>query len=316
MDRLHLMTVFVAVAEAESFSAAARRLSLSSPAVTRAITTLEKRLGVRLLTRTTRFVRATEAGLRYLEDARRIIAEADEADEAASGANAMPRGRLLVTAPVLFGRMFVTPVVVDYLRRYPEVTVSALFLDRVVNLIEEGLDVGVRIGHLPDSSLQAIRVGQVRSVLCAAPSYLEQAGLPQAPADLDRHTLIAASGLAPQVDWKFMRERQAVSLKMTPRLVTSTIDAAVEAARSGLGIARLLSYQAAPLVAAGQLQIVLDRFETPALPIHVIHREGRQSAAKVRSFVDMVVQRLRDDPTLDHSEPGKASSADLPATRK
>ncbi|MCA1323378.1 LysR substrate-binding domain-containing protein [Herbaspirillum sp. alder98] len=301
MDRLHLMTVFVAVAEAESFSAAARRLSMSSPAVTRAITTLEKRLGVRLLTRTTRFVRATEAGLRYLEDARRIIAEADEADEAVSGINATPRGRLMVTAPVLFGRMFVTPVVVEYLRRYPEVTVSALFLDRVVNLIEEGLDVGVRIGHLPDSSLQAIRVGQVRSVLCASPAYLKQHGMLSAPDDLMRHTLIAP-GMTPQVEWKFMRDARSMSLKVTPRLVVTSMDAAIEAARSGFGIARVLSYQIAPWVATGELQVVLDPFETAALPIHVIHREGRQSAAKVRSFVDMVVQALRADAALGHRE--------------
>jgi DNA-binding transcriptional LysR family regulator len=302
MDRLYLMTVFVAVAEAESFSAAARALSMSSPAVTRAITTLEKRLGVRLLTRTTRFVRATDAGLRYLEDARRIIAEADEADEAVSGINATPRGSLMVTAPVLFGRMFVTPVVVEYLRRFPEVNVSALFVDRVVNLIEEGLDVGVRIGHLPDSSLQAIRVGQVRSVLCASPAYLDEAGMPYAPGDLGGHTLIAGSSVSSPVDWKFMNQGQTRSLKVSPRLVVSTIDATVEAACRGLGVARVLSYQIAPLVAAGQLQIVLESFEMPALPIHVIHREGRQSAAKVRSFVDMVVQRLRDDVTLDHSE--------------
>lgn len=293
------MTVFVAVAEAESFSAAARRLSMSSPAVTRAVSALEKRLGVRLLTRTTRFVRATEAGLRYLEDARRIIAEVDEADEAASGINATPRGRLMLTAPVLFGRMFVTPVVVDYLRRYPEVTVSALFLDRVVHLVEEGLDVGIRIGHLPDSSLQAIRVGQVRTVLCASPGYLKEFGLPHAPEDLDRHVLVAASGITPNPDWKFMRDGAGFSIKVRPRLTMTTNDGAIEAVRSGFGIARLLSYQIAPMLATGELQTVLSEYETPALPIHVIHREGRQSAAKVRSFVDMVVERLRADSSLN-----------------
>jgi DNA-binding transcriptional LysR family regulator len=299
MDRLYLMTVFVAVAEAESFSAAARRLSMSSPAVTRAVSALEKRLGVRLLTRTTRFVRATEAGLRYLEDARRIIAEADEADEAASGINATPRGRLMLTASVLFGRIFVAPVMIDYLRRYPEVTVSALFVDRVVHLVEEGLDVGVRIGHLPDSSLQAIQVGQVRTVLCAAPAYLTQYGLPQVPEDLARHVLIASSGLSPYPEWQFTRAGVAFSLKVSPRLTLSTNDAAIEAARAGFGIARLLSYQIAPLLASGELQIVLSEHETPSLPIHVIHREGRQSAAKVRSFVDLIVERLRAAPSLN-----------------
>jgi len=169
-----------------------------------------------------------------------------------------------------------------------------------VNLIEEGLDVGVRIGHLPDSSLQAIQVGQVRSVLCAAPAYLQQAGMPAGPGDLARHTLIANNGGSPQVDWKFMRDGRALSLKLTPRLVVSTNDAALEAVCGGFGIARLLSYQVAPLVAAGQVELILAPFEIPALPIHVIHREGRQSAAKVRSFVDMMVERLRADPALDH----------------
>lgn len=303
MDRLHLMSVFVAVAESESFSAAARRLGMSAPAVTRAVSALEQRLGVRLLTRTTRFVRATEAGLRYLEDARRILAEVDEADEAAGGVNATPRGRLAITAPVLFGRMYVAPVLVDYLRRYPDVTVSALFLDRVVHLVEEGLDAGIRIGHLPDSSLQAIRVGQVRSVLCASPAYLKESGVPRTPEALREHVLVAASGLSPTSEWKFMRGAEAFSLKISPRLTVTTNDAAIEAALRGFGIARLLSYQVAPRLAAGELQVVLEEYEVPALPIHVIHREGRQSAAKVRSFVDMVVERLRADGSLNGVTP-------------
>ena len=172
MDRFQLMTVFVAVAEEESFAGGARRLSMSPPAVTRAIAMLETRLGIKLLTRTTRHVRATDAGLRYLDSARRILADAEEADEAAAGIHAAPRGQLAVTAPVLFGSMFVTPAIVGYLERYPDVTLNAVFLDRVVNLLEEGLDVGVRIGELPDSSMRAIPVGHVRRVVCAAPDYL------------------------------------------------------------------------------------------------------------------------------------------------
>src|SRR5579859_2261255 len=159
MDRFHLMSVFVAVAEHESFAAGARKLGMSPPAVTRAIASLEDRLGIQLLTRTTRYVRATDAGLRYLEHARRIIAEADEADEAAAGVHAAPRGQLAVTAPVLFGRMFVMPSIIEYLQRFPDMSISALFLDRVVNLLEEGLDVGIRIGELPDSTMRAIGVG-------------------------------------------------------------------------------------------------------------------------------------------------------------
>ncbi|MEI7995874.1 MAG: LysR family transcriptional regulator [Methylococcaceae bacterium] len=195
MNRLHLMTVFVAVAEEESFAGGARRLEMSPPAVTRAIAALEDRLGVKLLTRTTRYVRVTDAGNRYLDDARRIIGEMDEADEAAAGINAEPRGHLAVTAPVLFGRMFVIPGIVDYLQRYPDMEVSAVFIDRVVNLLEEGFDVGVRIGELPDSSMRAIRV---------------------------------------------------------------------------------------------------------TLPIHVLHREGRYASAKIRSFVDLIATRLREELRNEH----------------
>src|SRR3990167_1112375 len=176
MDRFHLMAVFVAVAEEEGFAAAARRLRMSPPAVTRAIAFLEERLGVRLLTRTTRLVRITDAGARYLEDARRILLEADEADEAAAGINATPRGHLAVTAPTLFGKDYVMPIITAYQRIFQETTVSALFVDRVVNLHDEGLDIGIRIGQLPESSLRAIRVGQVRRVVCAAPAYLDKHG--------------------------------------------------------------------------------------------------------------------------------------------
>ena len=175
MDRLHLMSVYVAVVEAEGFAGGARKLQMSPPAVTRAVAALEERLGVKLLNRTTRYVRMTEAGQKYYEDAKRIIALADEADDAALGINAEPRGQLTVTASVLFGRMYVMPGIVEYLRRYPAVEVNALFVDRVVNMLEEGVDVAIRIAELPDSSYRALRVGSVRRVLCASPDYLDDA---------------------------------------------------------------------------------------------------------------------------------------------
>ena len=196
------MNVFVAVAEEEGFAAAARRLRMSPPAVTRAVAALEERLGVKLFKRTTRHVRTTEAGQRYFEDARRILAEADAADEAAAGINAEPRGRLAVTAPVLFGRMFVMPGIVDYLSRYPDTEVSAVFLDRVVNLLEEGVDVGVRIGELADSSMRALLVGSVRLVLCASPKYLQRRGAPRAPQALLEHSIIASSAGSGALDWR------------------------------------------------------------------------------------------------------------------
>ncbi|MGH8810440.1 MAG: LysR family transcriptional regulator [Advenella sp.] len=298
MDRLRAMSIFVAVAQAESFSAAARSLGMSAPAVTRAISELETYLGVRLLTRTTRIVRATEAGIRYLEDARRVIAEADEADEAVSGITTEPRGRLAITAPALFGRMFVTPIIVRYLRRYPAVNVTSLFVDRVVNLIEEGLDAGLRIGHLPDSSMKAIRVGQVRTVVCASPEYLAAHGVPGTPDQLHAHTIITTNGISPVPEWRFVHQDKTSAIRMTPRLTLTTNDAAIEAALTGFGITRLLSYQIAPYLACGKLEIVLHDYEPAPLPIHVIHRENRQAAAKVRTFVDMAVTHLREDAAL------------------
>lgn len=299
MDRFHLMTVFVAVAELESFAAAARRLRMSPPAVTRAIAFLEEHLGVRLLIRTTRLVRTTDAGARYLEDARRIVLEADEADEAAAGINATPRGYLAVTAPVLFGKLYVMPIITAYQRAFKETTVSALFVDRVVNLMEEGLDVGIRIGPLPDSSLRAIRVGEVRRVVCAAPAYLKKHGIPKTPADLAAHEIIAATAVSAGSEWTFTRGKEKTGIKLNPRILVNTNDGALVAAMGGFGLTRLISYQVANELATGKLKTVLSDYEEAALPIHVIHREGRHGSAKVRSFVDLAVEKLRADKALN-----------------
>jgi DNA-binding transcriptional LysR family regulator len=298
MDKFHLMSVFVAVAEEESFAGAARRLGMSPPAITRAVAALEERLNSKLLNRTTRFVRATDAGLRYLEHARRIIAEVDEADEVVSGVNAEPSGLLTVTAPVLFGRMFVLPGILEYQRRYPAVTVNAVFLDRVVNLFEEGIDIGLRIGELPDSSLKAIGVGQVRQVVCASPEYLKKHGVPKNPADLTEHNIVVASAVTPSLDWRFYSGKKMIRMKVKPQLTVTNNEAAIVAAIDGFGMTRLLSYQIAPYVASGQIKIVLTEYEPPCLPIHVLHREGRQVSAKVRTFVDLLVEKLRNDKTL------------------
>ena len=298
MDRLYLMSVFVAVAEVESFAKAGRHLGMSPPAVTRAITALEDKLGVRLLTRTTRVVRLTEAGVRYLEDSRRIMSEVDEADESAAGINATPRGQLHVTAPVLFGKMFVTPIILEYLDRYSAVNLSALFLDRVVNLVEEGVDIAIRIGELPDSSLRATKVGAVRQVVVATPSYLQQHGIPLHPSDLKTHRIVAATGITTLPDWKFYASGKPISARVVPRMTVTTIESVIEAVRTGWGMTRLLSYQVAPYLKQGQLKTVLTEFEPPALPIHVVHQDGRKPTTKVRAFVDLVVERLRADATL------------------
>ncbi|MDD0837679.1 LysR substrate-binding domain-containing protein [Curvibacter sp. HBC61] len=293
MDRLHLINVFVAVVDANGFAGAARQLGLSPPAVTRAITELESQLGARLLTRTTRVVRVTEAGARYVEDCRRILAELAEADEAIRGLHGTPRGRLTVTAPVLFGALYVTPVVTEFLQRYPEVNTSCWFLDRVVNLTDEGVDVAVRIGELPDSSLQAIRVGAVRRVVCAAPAYLALQGTPQRPEDLAAHTLIVAQGATPAPEWRFRSGGEVQVVKLAPRLQTTTNDAAMAAALGGFGLTRLLSYQVEAHVRSGALQPVLEAYEPAPLPVHLVHREGRHASLKARAFLDLAIERLR-----------------------
>ncbi|MGR4872179.1 LysR substrate-binding domain-containing protein [Variovorax sp. LARHSF232] len=297
MDRLQAMSTFVAVVDSGGFASAARKLKLSPPVVTRAVAELEERLGLRLLTRTTRFVRVTEAGARYAEDCRRILGEIEEAESAASCTHAAPRGTLTLTAPVLFGHMYVTPVLARYLQRHPEVDAQCLFLDRMTNLIEEGIDVAVRIGELPDSSLQAIRVGRVRRTLVATPAYLAAHGRPQQPEELAEHSIITP-GLGPTVDWRFSHGGQQVVQRLRPRMRTTSNDSAIAAALAGLGITRLLSYQVAGLVASGALVRLMEDFEPAAVPIHVLHHEGRRVTQKVRAFVDMAVDALRADPAL------------------
>lgn len=299
MDRLNLINVFVAVVEAKSFAGAARKLNISPPVVTRAINDLESHLGARLLTRTTRVVRLTEAGGRYVEDCRRILAELAEADEAVTGMHGAPRGRLTLTAPVLFGAKFVTPIVTEYLIRYPEVSASCWFLDRLVNMMDEGVDVAVRIGELPDSSMQAIRVGRVRRVICASPAYLELRGAPQRPDDLLEHSIVSASGVTPTPEWRLVENGAPRVVKLQPRLTTTTNDSAVVAVVSGFGLTRLLSYQVAEHLRDGRLKTVLSEFEPAALPVHLVHREGRYASLKARSFLDLAIERLRTDQALN-----------------
>ncbi|MFJ4055267.1 LysR family transcriptional regulator [Pseudomonas sp. NPDC089743] len=293
MDQIHLMKVFVAVGELESFAAAARRLDISPAAVTRAVSALEDMLGVKLLLRTTRSVRLTQAGGRYLEDTRHILASILEANEAAAGINATPKGELAVTAPILFGKKFVMPSIVRYLQQYPEVNVSAYFLDRIVNMVEEGMDVAVRIGPLPDSGLKALRVGRVRRMLCASPEYLLRHGVPQHPSDLPAHAVIATTNLSPRAGWRFGVTDEPTLVRIQPRLTVTSNDGAIAAAVGGLGIARLLSYQVVDEIASGQLQVILADYEEAPWPIHVLHRESKHGSAKVRAFVDMLAHELR-----------------------
>lgn len=299
MDRFHLMNVLVAVVDAQGFAGAARKLAISPPAVTRAVNELEAHLGLRLLTRTTRTVRVTDAGERYVQDCRRILAEMAEADESVTGQHSAPRGRLTITAPVLFGGKFVTPIVTEYLQRYPEVTASCLFLDRVVNMVDEGADVAIRIGELPDSTMQAIRVGQVRRVVCASPAYLKAHGIPLTPDDLQQHAIVSTSSLAPQQEWRFQHNGAPLSVRLLARMSTTTNDSAIAAVMGGFGLTRRLSYQVAEHLRSRKLQTVLADYEPEPVPIHVVHREGRQAPHRVRAFIDLAIERLRSDPSLN-----------------
>lgn len=292
------MRVLVAVGEEGGFAAASRKLDISPAAVTRAIAALEELLGVRLVQRTTRNVRFTDAGRQYYDDSRTILASIAEANEAVSGINAEPRGSLSITAPVLFGRMFVMPCIVDYMQQYPQVQVTAHFVDRVVNLVDEGLDVAIRIGHLPDSTLRAIKVGQIRRVLCASPGYLKVHGVPQQPSDLLQHSIVSSNAISPRIEWPFGDSNKPEVVRMNPRLVVTSNDAALAAALSGLGITRLLSYQVKSEVEQGGLRLLLEEFEEDPWPVHVVHREDRYGSSKVRAFIDLIVESLRAHPYL------------------
>lgn len=294
MDKFRAIQVFISVADKRGFAAAARSLNMSPPAVTRAVSMLEEDLGTPLLVRTTRSVRLTENGQRFLEDARRILLDLEEAQDAAVGVHAAPRGELHVTAPVLFGRMYVTPLLGDFLDLHPQLSARTLFVDRVVNLVDEGQDVAIRIGALPDSSLVAVRCATVRQVMVASPDYIARHGLPTLPEGLASHQIIQATGTNPGDDWKFQHNGKPISVRLAPRVRMNTNDAAIELAVRGGGVSRLLSYQVAPYLADGRLQVVLDAFEMPPQPVHVVHQEGRLVSAKVRAFVDFMVPHLRE----------------------
>ena len=295
MDRFQELQIFVAVAEEQSFAAAARRLQQSPPPVTRAINSLEKRLGVTLLSRSTRHVRLTDAGEQYLQNARRVLSELEQADELASGVNTEPKGLLSITAPMMFGNLHVVPGVVEYLERYPDTRVSVALLDRVVNLLEEGFDAGIRIGELPDSNMRAIKVGTVRSVVCASDAYLKKHGVPKHPGDLKDHSIICVASSTSQRQWRFHERRKSFSVRVNPRLSTTNVQGCLSAMNSDFGITRMLSYQIEPYIPNGQIRIVLEEFEPPPLPINIIHREGRHVSVKLRAFIDLLAERLGDN---------------------
>ncbi|MGE0715374.1 MAG: LysR family transcriptional regulator [Alphaproteobacteria bacterium] len=293
MDRLHELEVFVAVADAGSFARAGARLRLSPPAVTRAVSALEDRLGARVFNRTTRSLSMTDAGQRFLESARRVLADLDAAEKEAAGETAMPQGHLTVTASATFGRSTLAPLVLGFLGQHPRVTASVILLDRVVNLVEEGIDVAVRIGRLPDSNLVATRVGAVRRILVASPDYLARRGTPASPADLKLHSMIAFTGLVPNREWRFGNEHGASSVMIDPRIEINDAAAAIGAAEMGHGITVALSYMVGDGIRDGRLTTILDDFAPPPRPVHLVYPHARLVAPKTRAFVDYAAPRLR-----------------------
>jgi DNA-binding transcriptional LysR family regulator len=297
MDHLDSLKVFVAVADAKGFAPAARRLRLSAPAVTRAIAALEQRLGAQLLQRSTRSVRLTDVGERFLGDCRRVLADLAEAEASAGGAHAAPQGALAITASALFGRLHVAPIALDFLALHPQVTIRGVFVDRIVHLMDEGFDLAVRIAHLPDSGLTALRVGSMRRVVVASPAYLAERGEPQHPGELVGHDAIGfsqAGGLS--APWTFGGSEAAVQPRI--RLSTNAGDVAIDAAVRGHGLARAMRYQVEADVRAGRLQIVLSGFEPEPFPVHLVHTAGRRVPAKLRAFIDFAAERLRAEPVL------------------
>jgi DNA-binding transcriptional LysR family regulator len=290
MDRIDAMQAFVVVADLKGFAAAARKLDLSPPAVTRLIAALEQHLGVRLLQRTTRQVALTDAGRRYLERVRRILADLEEAERAAESERTRPSGRLVVSAPVGFGRLHVSPLMSAYLKRYPDVSAELRLEDRVISLVEDGIDLAVRIGHLADSSLVARHVGEMRRIAVASPAYLKRHGEPKTPQAIASHQTIQFGATAVTGEWRFADGTNEVRVNIAPRLSTNIADAAIQYAEQGGGLTRVLAYQAADAIKRGRLRIVLATFEQPSLPIHIVYPTSRLLSAKVRAFIDLAIE--------------------------
>jgi DNA-binding transcriptional LysR family regulator len=292
MDRLDALSTFVTIADRGSFAAAAREHRVSPQAITRAVAALEARLGVQLFLRTTRSVRLTEEGSVFLDRCRQLLLDLNEAEQAVMGAAAEPQGPLVVTAPVVFGRMHVVPVIAELLRLHPRLSVRLVLIDRFAQLVDEGIDVAVRIGELADSALRAVRIGEVRRVLVASPTYLERRGAPTSPAELRHHDIIAFTGLSASDEWRFGPGGRKI-VRVQPRLVVNGADAAIGAAVEGIGICRLLSYQVSRELAEGRLRTVLDADAPPPVPVNLVFQAARAGAPNVRAFIDQAAAHLR-----------------------
>lgn len=293
MDKLAAMKTFVRIVEDGSLTAAADSLDTSLPTVVRSLAALERHLGVSLLKRTTRRIHLTDEGVQYLQRCRDILAATQEAEDILVARRTEPVGKLSVTASVAFGRRYIAPIVHDFLHRHPRVSADMLFVDRVVNLVEEGMDVAVRIAHLRDSSLVAIPVGQVRRVVCASEDYLREHGTPKVPADLRDHRCVRHVGLNPRSEWRFRSGNRQLAVPTTSVVTCNEIDSALDACADGLGVGMFLSYMVAPYRKDGRLKYLLQNFETEPMPVQVVYPQARLLSNKVRVFVDECVDKLR-----------------------
>jgi DNA-binding transcriptional LysR family regulator len=293
LDRLDAMAVFLAAVEGGSLSKASRNLRLPLATVSRKVSELEAHLNATLLVRSAKGLELTPAGRSYVTAAKAILEQLNEVERAASGEYTEPKGDLVVTAPIMFGRLNVLPVVTRFLEAFPDVSVGLVMTDRVTHFMEDQVDVALRIGPLPDSSLVATRLGTVRHVICASPDYLATHGAPTTPDDLARHRVISFDSVSALSSWSFEADGVEIAASFRSRLSVNTIDAAIDAALAGAGLVRALSYQIAGHVRAGRLAIVLENFEPKPRPVHLVYDSQNRLPLKLRAFVDFVVPRLR-----------------------
>jgi DNA-binding transcriptional LysR family regulator len=290
MDRLREIETFVRIVERGSLTAAADALNISLPTVVRMLATVEKRLGARLLQRTTRRIALTNEGREFYERGRRILAEVEDAEAHLSAA--VPRGLLRITAPILFGRMHVQPLVQEFMRKYPEVTVEFLMSDRNIDLVEEGMDLGVRFGQLPDSSLVAFRIGEVRPVVCASPRYLARAGTPVHPHELARHSCLRFTGFSRYREWTFHKDGEVIRMPIPATLRCNHGQNLIEACIEGIGIGRFLSYQVAPLIASRRLKLLFEDYAAPPWPVNIVVPSAQLLPARTRLLLEWLRKKL------------------------
>jgi len=293
MDKLQAMTVFVKIAEAGSLTAAANELGRSLPAVVRMLAELEKALNVRLLNRTTRKIALTGEGRMYLERCRRILAEIEETELALTNDQVEPSGTITLTAPVRFGEIHVGPLVNAFLKKYPRIQINLLLLDRVVDMLEEGIDLAVRIAHTGDSLAIAKPIGELRRVVCASPEIINAFGWPQRPEDLSELPCVVFSGISNTGVWSFRNGAKRTAVKVNGQFTCNQVQAAVDACAAGLGFGKFLSYQVLPCLRNGALSVVLEEFEEPAIPVNLVFQHTRLMPSRIRILVDYLAAELK-----------------------